>query len=192
MVSILAGVICGCGGQQKTDEKMVYNKEFDWMMIIPEGFDSMTTEEVRTIQGKGLEAMEKTYGREIEDKGGTIFAFKSGQTALFHGNWQPFDSSLGSYGEGYRALNRMIYATFETQMTGARLDSSSSIETISGLQFLVFKVRVGLGDTVLDCWYYRRLFGKKELLVNITTADKEKQKALLEAWRKSKFGSDDR
>jgi hypothetical protein len=86
----------------------------------------------------------------------------------------------------------MIYATFETQMTGARLDSSSSIETISGLQFLVFKVRVGLGDTVLDCWYYRRLFGKKELLVNITTADKEKQKALLEAWRKSKFGSDDR
>jgi hypothetical protein len=196
MMLVAAAVFAGCGQQEKKPketERVLYNKEFDWMIAIPQSFDSMTPEEVRMMQGRGVRAMEDTYDIEIEQKGGTIFAFKNEQTTLFHSNWQPFDSTAASYDEGSRTLNKMIYRTFEKNIPGANLDSASSTENISGLEFKVFKVGVTLPNTPpLDCWYFRRLFDKKELLVNITSADPPKKEAILQAWRASKFGADKR
>lgn len=191
MVLVAAAVFSGCGQQEKKakeTETVLYNKEFDWMIAIPAGFDSMTKEEVRIMQGRGVKAMEDTYDIDIEQKGGTIFAYKNGLTNLFHSNWQPFDSADGNYEDGYRAVNNMIYRTFETQIPGAKLDSSSSTEKISGMEFKVFKVEINLpNNPALDCWYFRRLFGRKELLVNITSSDQEHGTALLKAWRSSNF-----
>jgi hypothetical protein len=189
---VAAAVFTACGQQEKKakeTETVLHNKEFNWTIAIPDGFDSMTKEEVRMMQGRGVKAMEDTYDIDIQQKGGTIFAYKSSETTLFHSNWQPFDSADGSYDDGSHLVNKMIYRTFQTQIPGATLDSSSSTEKISGLEFKVFKVEVNLPNTPrLDCWYFRRLFGKKELLVNITSADRPKETALLEAWRSSKFG----
>lgn len=189
---VAAAVFAGCGQQEKKAKetgKVLYNKDFDWTIAIPQSFDSMTPEEVRIMQGRGVKAMEDTYDIDIEQKGGTIFAFKNQQTTLFHSNWQPFDSTAASYEEGSHTLNKMIYRTFETNIPGASLDSASSTEKISGLEFKVFKVGVTLpNNPPLDCWYFRRLFDKKELLVNITSADPPRKEAILQAWRASKFG----
>lgn len=192
-VSVLAALICGCGQQDKTNEKKektVYNKEFGWTMTIPAGFDSMSVEEIRRVEGTGIEAMEKTHDMDIENRGATILAFRSNQTTYFNSSRQPFDTAAdGNYEEGFYLLNKMIYRTFRTQMPAADLDSSSTKETISGLEFLLFRVRVSLASDTTECLYYRRLFGKKELVVNIASANKKEQAAALTAWRDSKFGN---
>ncbi|HEY0067109.1 MAG TPA: hypothetical protein VGB46_07100 [Flavisolibacter sp.] len=188
---VVAAVFAGCSEREKAKERLIYNKEFDWTITIPEDFDTLTPKEWAKIQGRGAEAIEKTYGTEIENNSNTIFVFKNSKFNYFESNWQPYDTAeVSSYEETCQAVNDMIYGTFEAQMPDARLDSASSTETISGLEFRVFKVNIGLPDDKnLECRLYTRLFGNREFSVNITTLDKEKRAALLKAWRGSKFGT---
>lgn len=185
---VLAAVFAGCGEREKAAERLIYNKDFNWKITIPENFDTLTPKEWAKIQGRGAEAIEKTYGQEIENNSKTIFVFRNSQYNYFESNWQLFDTT-DNYEETCQAVNNMVYGTFEAQMPGVSLDSSSAIETISGLEFRMFRVNIRLPDEKnLECRLYTRLFGNREFSVNITTLDKEKREALLKAWRSSKFG----
>jgi hypothetical protein len=189
-MSVLAAVICGCNDREVAKERHLYNKEFDWTITIPEGFDTLTAEEWDRIQGKGAEAIKKTYGVEIESRPHTIFVFRNNKLNSFEANWEPFDTLTdGDFDELSQLTNEMIYGTFEAQMPDAKLDSSSSTETISGLEFRVFSVNLKMPNkTTLECMHFTRLFGNRTLSVNITTLEKKKKEAMLKAWRSSKFG----
>ena len=178
-----------CNSQKKSAPKEIYNMEFNWKIEIPAGFESVPAEQWMKMQARGGSAIEKTYDAKIENKSITIFVFRSGQLNYFESNYQPFDSTTdGSYLESFRNVNDVLYGTFEAQMPKAKLDSASSQETIDGKLFHTFKVRITIPDKlVMDFWMFSRLFGNKEFTVNIMTVDAEKQKLLLNAWRKSKF-----
>lgn len=190
-VLLAAAVFVGCSEREKAKERLIYNKDFNWTITIPEDFDTLTPKEWAKIQGQGTEAIEKTYGTELENMAKTIFVFRNSKYNYFESNWQPYDTTdTTSYEETCRAVNDMLYGTLEAQMPDAKLDSTSSVETISGLEFRVFKARIILPDGKdLECRLYSRLFGNREFSVNITTLDKEKRAALLKAWRSSKFGA---
>lgn len=187
---LAAAAFAGCGEREKAKERLIYNKDFDWTITIPEDFDTLTAKEWAKVQGRGAEAIEKTYGAEIENRANTIFVFRNSQFNYFESNWQPYDTVAdGNYEETCQAVNAMIYGTFEAQMPDAKLDSASSKEIISGLEFRVFRVYIGLpGGKSLECRLYSRLFGNREFSVNMTTLDKDKRAALLKAWKESKFG----
>jgi hypothetical protein len=191
LITLLASaVFAGCSEREKAKERLIYNNDFKWTITIPEDFDTLTPKEWAKIQGQGADAIEKTYGTELENNAKTIFVFRNSKFNYFESNWQPYDTTgTASYEESCQAVNDMLYGTFEAQMPDVRLDSASSTENISGLQFRVFKVRIGLPEGKdLECRLYSRLFGNREFSVNITTLDKEKRAALLKAWRGSKFG----
>jgi hypothetical protein len=81
-----------------------------------------------------------------------------------------------------------VYGTFEAQMKGAKLDSSYSTTSISGLLFHVYKITITLPNNMALTWHsYGRLFGKKDLTVNILTVDEQKEKELLDSWLNSTF-----
>lgn len=172
-------------------KKEVYNKDFDWTITLPENFDTVSAAEWARLQNRGADAIEKTYGQEVENNAKVIFVFKSSQFNYFESNYQPFDPAKdGDYLESFRNVNNILYGTFEAQMTDARLDSSYSTETISGLVFQTFRVTITLpNQMVLDFLMYSRLFGNREFTVNIMTLDKQQQKLLLDAWKNSRFGS---
>ena len=185
----LAITVQACNGQTQTTKKEVYNADFNWIINIPESFDTVSAEQWSKIQNKGADAIEKTYDQKVENNAKTIFVFKNDQFNYFESNYQPFDTSEdGDYLETFKSVNNILYGTFEAQMPDAKLDSVSGQETIDGLIFQTFKVTITFPNKmVMDFWMYSRLFGKKEFTVNIMTVDKRKQKLLLEAWTNSKF-----
>ena len=182
--------LASCKGQTKSENKTVYNKEFDWTISIPAGFDTVGADKWAKMQNKGAEAIEKTYDAQVENNAKTIFVFRNDQFNFFESVYQPFDTAKdGDYLESFKEVNNMLYGTFEAQMEGAKLDSSSSIQTINGLTFQTFKVVITFPNKMVMNWLmFSRLFGQKEFTVNIMTVDKRKEKDLLNSWLNSKFG----
>ena len=177
-------------GQTKPAQKTVYNKEFNWTISIPAGFETVSADTLSKMQDRGAKAIEKTYDEKVENNAKTIFVFKNDQFNYFESNYQPFDTTKdGDYLESFKEVSHIIYGTFEAQIPGAKLDSSFSTQTISGLTFQTFKVAITFPNKmVMNCLMFCRLFGKKEFSVNILTVDKQKEKELLDSWLNSKFG----
>ena len=182
--------LSGCKGQTTSEQKIVYNKDFKWTISIPAGFDTVSADKWAKMQNRGAEAIEKTYDAQVENTAKTIFVFSSDQFNYFESNYQPFDTLTdGNYLESFKEVNNMLYGTFEAQMKGAKLDSSSSTQNIDGLTFQTFNVIMKFPNKMVMKWQmFSRLFGKKEFTVNIMTIDEEKEKELLASWLNSKFG----
>jgi hypothetical protein len=185
LVLLLSSILLqSCKGQTKSPPKEIVNKDFNWTIQIPEGFESVSAEQWTKMQNKGADAIEKTYDAKVENKAKT-----SDQFNYFESNYQPFDTTTdGDYLESFRNVNSLLYGTFEAQMPNAKLDSSSSQETINGKVFQTFKITIAFPNKmVMDFLMFSRLFANKEFTVNIMTVDKDKQRVLLNAWRNSKF-----
>lgn len=185
-------LIFSCKGQTKSPAKEVFNEDFNWRIRIPEGFESVPAEEWLKMQNRGADAIEKTYDSKVENNATTIFVFRSDRFNYFESNYQPFDTaSDGDYLENFSNVNGILFGTFEAQMPGAKLDSSSSQEIIGGMLFQTFKIKMSFPNKMeMDFFMYSRLFENREFTVNIMTVDKNKQKVLLDAWKNSKFGSE--
>jgi hypothetical protein len=197
LLTIIIGfalLLQGCTSQTKPETKSseFHNKDFDWTITIPEGFQAIPAEEWGKMQNKGAEAIEKTYDQKIENHAKTIFAFRSNELNYFESNYQPYDVATdGAYEETIKGVNDMLYGTFVAQMPAAKLDSTSSKEMINGKEFHVFKVAVTLpNNMIMNVSMYNRLFGKREFTVNIMAVDRKQEKALLDAWKNSKFGKE--
>lgn len=186
---LLSCLFASCKGQTKAAPKTIYNKDFKWTISIPAGFDTVSAANWAKMQNRGAEAIESTYGAEVENNAKTIFVFQNDKFNYFESNYQFFDTATdGNYLESIRQVKDVVYGTFEAQMKGAKLDSSSSTQTISGLEFQVFKVVITLPNNIVLNWQmFNRIFGKKDFTVNIMTVDRTKEKELLDAWLNSKF-----
>ncbi len=174
--------------QSKTENK-IYNKDFNWTIIIPEGFETVEEKEWIAMQNKGANAIEDTFGEEIINHSKTIFVFKSGTVNYFESSFQPFDVAVdGDYIETCKAVNDILYETFMAQMPGITIERSNTIEKIDNLDFQVYKMKVIFPNKMeMYCMMFNRLFGKKELAVNIMYIDQSKGEKMLASWRASKF-----
>ena len=186
---ILIWLFASCKGQTTKEAKTIHNNEFKWTITIPAGFDTVSAEKWTKLQNRGADAIEKTYNKKVENNSKTIFVFQNDQLNYFESNYQSYDiAEHGNYLETFRAVNNMLYKTFETQLKGAKLDSSSSTQTIDGLGFQTYKVVITFPNKmVMVCRMFCRLFGNEEFTVNIMTVDRQKEKQLLDSWLNSKF-----
>ncbi len=178
-----------CFSQEKTTGTKVYNKDFKWTIIIPAGYDTVTAEVRNAMQDRGSAAIENTLGEKVENNSKPIFTFRKGMFDYFESNYQAFDSTKdGSYIDVFNDVNKVLYQTFEAQMKGARIDSSTSTATISGLVFHKFQMAVTFpNNMVMNMYTYSRLFGKRDLNVYILAVDRAREKELLDCWLNSTF-----
>lgn len=175
---------------QTSDGNTIYNKEFKWTISIPENFERVSTEEWAKMQNKGAAAVEKTIGQEIINQAKIIFVFKSDKHNYLEANYQPFDVAKdGNYLESFKDVNEVIFQTFKNQMPqGTKIGKSYSTEKIDGLVFQTFTIKIEFPNKqVMTTIMYSRLFGKKDLTVNIMYIDKSKGEKMLASWRNSKF-----
>jgi hypothetical protein len=171
--------------------KAFYNKDFDWTIYIPAGFTEVPAEEWAKMQNKGLNAMEKTVGGNVdlvENK--NIFVYRNGRSNYFEANQQGFDSSTdGNYMEIFHAISDVTYSTLYEQTGGASIDTSFGVETIDGLEFQRFQLKMQLkSDVYYHVLMFSHLFGKKEFAVNIMYVENKIGQQMLDAFRQSKFG----
>src|SRR5687768_4122751 len=98
---LLSGVIflTSCAGQSTTQQK-IYNEDFKWTISIPVGFDTVSAARWARLQGRGAEAIEKTYDAKVENNAKTIFIFQKDKFNYFESNYQPYDIARdGDYRE---------------------------------------------------------------------------------------------
>ena len=176
-------------GQTKSEPKTIYNKDFNWTISIPAGFDTVSSDKWKKMQNQGADLIEKTYDEPVENNAKTIFVFQSDQLNYFESNYQPFDTAkYGNYFESFKEVNNMVFGTFKAQIKDAKIDSSYSTQVVSGLTFLEFKIVIDIPNKfIMKLQMFSRLFGSREFSVNILTVDKEKEKELLNSWLNSKF-----
>jgi hypothetical protein len=174
---------------QTTTTKEIYNKDFNWTINIPEGFESVSSEQWAKMQDKGADAIENTYGEKIVNQSKTIFVFKSDELNYFESNYQPFDTSKdGDYSESCKNVNEILYETFKTQMPDIKIDTIRTVEKIDNLEFQLFKMKIEYSNKMeLNVLMFSRLFDKQELTVNIMYMDENKGKLMKNSWLKSKF-----
>jgi len=174
----------------QAEEKKIYSQDFKWSITIPEGFQQISEAEWRKIQNRGAAAIEDTYNEKVTDRPAMVFVFKNNQFNYFEANYQSFDPETdGDYEAMNQASKEIIYGTFEAQMAGAKLDSSSTIELIDGLSFYAFHIEVQLPNGfAMKMAMYNRLFEKKDLTIGMVTTEDEKRKLLLQALKNSIFG----
>ena len=186
---ILLLLFSSCNSQTKSDPKTLYNEDFKWTIVIPENFNSVSPSDWEKMQNKGADAIEDTYGAEVENRAKTIFVFKNAEFNYLESNYQPFDVKVdGDYLESCKNVNEIIYETFKTQMPKASLDSSSGVEEIGGLVFQTFKLKIDFPTGMtMHSFMYSRLFDKKEFSVNISYVDDKQGEKMVKAWTNSKF-----
>jgi len=178
-----------CNSQTKSDPETLKIEEFNWTLDIPENFEPINQKEWNKTLKKGIDAIENTFDEKVDNQAVTIFTYKNGQFNNFEANWQPFDVEIdGEYLETYSEVNKMLYQTFETQMPKAKLDSISSTQKISGLQFQRFDITIDFPNGMkMKSIGFSRLFDKKEFTMNITSVDEKIGKKMLDAFLNSTF-----
>ncbi|WP_257984629.1 hypothetical protein [Psychroflexus sp. MES1-P1E] len=178
-----------CNSQTKSDPETLKIEEFNWTIDIPENFEPINQKEWNKTLKKGIDAIENTFDEKVDNQAVTIFTYKNGQFNNFEANWQPFDVEIdGEYLETYSEVNKILYQTFETQMPKAKLDSISSTQKISGLDFQRFDITIDFPNGMkMKSIGFSRLFDKKEFTMNISSVDEKIGKKMLDAFLNSKF-----
>lgn len=184
-------VFSHCSSPPAADKstREIHNKEFNWTISIPENFESVGAEEWSKMQNEGADLIEDTYNEKVETRPTTIFVFKADQLNFFESNYQPYDPAVdGDYAASCKNVNDMMYATFEAQMPGVKIDTAVTTEKIGGLDFRCMKMKVNPPNSIIMHIYsYGRLFDKKEFTVNMMYVDEQKGQKMLDAWTHSKF-----
>jgi|SRR5690606_2680833 hypothetical protein len=172
---------------QNPQPKEFYSKEFGWRIKIPKGFKVLSEDEQKEIYKKSSEVLEDNYGIDTEG-GKSLFIMRSGNFNQFESNWDKFNPEEGSFEEQFSSLTETLLDIVESQMPTANIDSSSFRETIGGLDFYGFKITIKDDfNFKMEYLIYSRRFADKYFVLSIVTMDKEKQRQLLEVWRKSTF-----
>jgi hypothetical protein len=191
IVLALISFINICKAQSDTTQNELYDKEFNWRIKIPSTFKrlDLTDDDFTKLQQRGKGIVEKSVKGKLENHAKTIYLLKADRIHYFESNSLPYNPAIdGNYLAGCKQTDKILYRSMSSQVHGAKIDSASSTETIDKLTFQKFSMLVTLpNNKVLTMLMYNRLFGKKELTVNIVYTDKTKGDLLLTAWRNSKF-----
>jgi hypothetical protein len=180
--------LSGCNGQPVSKTKQLFNEDLNWTISIPESFTILADASVR-LDNEGVEAVEKTYGDKVSDEPTTIFLFKNGNFNYLEATYKAFDlEEDGSYFESCRDDWQILFETFRTQMPMAKIDSASSREIISGLEFRTFSLIIVFPDGMK--WHslvYNRLFDDKDFSLSIMYIEEEAGRRIIDSWRGSEF-----
>jgi len=186
---ILFSVLPGCKGQSDSKQQTLYYDDFRWRITIPENFVNVHPDASSKLQDKGVQPVENSSGEQGDDEIRTIFVFKNGDFNYLESTYQLFDPAAdGSYMASCKDDREIVFETLRTQMEMAEIDSVSTVQVISGLEFQTFTIEVIFPNgTKWRSLIYNRLFGNRNFSVNITYVDEKSGERMLTAWLASVF-----
>lgn len=178
-----------CQGQSTAGE--FYSKEFKWKLAVPAGFVKQTTSQFGSMQSTGTKMLEKSLDTKLVDyPTEQVCSYKYQNVNYFEVNKHIFNKTVyGDFPNSIKSVEDAFYTGFRNQVPGRfKIDTIRSTETVDGLIFQNFKLRVSADNKVVASMdFYSRQFGKQIFSVVIVYADKASGDTMLAAWRGSKF-----
>ena len=187
-ITLIIGFILllSCNKEEKTTFEI---GDLKWSLTIPENFKKVPEKDWDKVKDNGIETYEKVTDKNVENKDieNTIFAYKKGKFHTLESNYKTFDKSE-NYLKSNKELNSVTYETLKKAMPNTELDSISSKQLISGLEFDSFEINLNYENgEKLTTKSFRRIFGDKRISINILYRNKAIGKILIESLEKSKF-----
>ena len=191
-------LIASCGAKdpnKQIDEGIIKGNtytshEIGWTIEIPSGWAIIEKEQTRAGHERGVKAIEETIESEVDFSGlKNLIAFQKNRFNTFQSSSEPVELEYeGEWEENNATLKEIMYATYLNQ--GINTDSSATtIEKIDGLEFqkYSFTIYSPNGDGRLTQIIYGRLINNLHFSVVISYNNEKDKKAMMNAWRKSKF-----
>ena len=175
--------------QDSTSKNKIYVKEFDWQIVIPKGYDTVSSKYMNNLEAKGKEMIEETINKKIENNTKTLFTFRRTAFNFLESNFQNFDEKVdGNYKESCNYAYNILYESFKKQKPEAQVDSSFGIEIFDNITFYRFLLKIQLENgVVMNMYMFNHLFEKKDLTISVIYVSIMDGVLLLESLRKSKF-----
>ena len=150
-----------------------------WKIKVPSDFTIMDSAQVAV--------MDNTANDSGTSK--TLISFSKGQYNFFSSTITPFDPARDGDWNGVNSkLKNVILETLRTQAAAIKIDTSSSVETIDGLEFHKFQiVTTYQSKLVMHTLRYRRLHKGFDYGINISYTDENVGNELQSILASSKF-----
>ena len=166
-----------------------HSPEIGWTMRLPAGWDVMSESEVGQLTGVGLNAFEDANGVEVDASGlKPLVGFRQDAFNNFLSTIEKLDASdVENYTAFQATLKAMLYGTFAAQ--GIRADTSSTAETVQGLDFDVFNTTIHAPDgaVIIRQAMYSRLINGYDFGATLSYNNEAARDTMLAAWRGSAF-----
>jgi hypothetical protein len=149
-----------------------------WKIKVPPEFTIMDSAQVAAMGDNGAFGTTKT-----------LISFSKGQYNFFSSTITPFDPQRdGDWNEVNSKLKNVILETIRTEASVIKIDTSSSVETIDGLEFHKFQIITTYqSKLVMNTLRYRRLYKGFDYGINISYTDENVGKELELILASSKF-----
>ncbi len=185
---------CNIDPNKQVDEGKVINEyyssdEIGWTIKIPNDWNIMTKNKLDKNQDKGMEYIEETIDTVVDYSGlKHLISFQKDKGNVFQSTSEPFELEYaGEWEESNRYLYQVIYETYQNQ--GIRVDTSSTIASIDGLKFDLFKIKMynPQGKLILNQDMYSRLINGYGFSVILSYNNRKDKQEMMDVWTNSKF-----
>ena len=176
-------------GEGYIKDNIYKSSEIGWSIKIPNEWEVVTKDELKSDDQKGKVEIAKTSGVKFNtSKLKHLISFKKNKNNLFASTSEPFkEDYTGQYFDVNNYMDKLIFNTFSK--LGIKADSSSEVDIIDSLKFNTFKIQIYNKDRklVLTQLLYSKLINGFDFGVNINYTDDSYGNVMLKAWNESKF-----
>ena len=133
--------------------------------------------------------MDSAQAASMDNTTKTLISFTKGQHNFFSSTITPFDPQRdGDWNEVNSKLKNVILETLRGEAQAIKIDTSSSVETIDGLEFRKFQIITTYqSKLVMNTFMYRRLHKGFDYGINISYTDENVGQELQLILASSKF-----
>ena len=159
-------------GQKHTTTDF-YNPDFKWTIAIPDSFKFESTEKWSRVQTSGKWGIEQAYSTKLNNKVNTILILRAGTNNFLEATSEPYEvSKRGDYTTTCRHMTEVLYNSFVKDRPDAKLDTSTSVVSIDGLEFMTLNLTAHFPKGIVKYSnLYFRLFGTYALTISVIYSD---------------------
>lgn len=191
LIICLIFLLTSCSEKIEKQGLKVIDKSIGLSMIVPDSFSKLDEE-------TKLEKVQKGK-KVIEDLHDSVFVLNDIQKAnifshddnnMFVLNTQNYDfETQGEYRSAINNINKLIYETQVKNYPETKIDSSTTIEIIDGIEFMKFTLNATISkNATMHMVNYNHLFdNKKDLTAAVIFTDEALGKAVLKSFKAAKF-----
>ena len=187
LISIIGFLFLTSCNKEKV--RVIENDDFKWTITIPKNFKEVSEKNWDKVKSNGIESFEKFSDQKVkkDDIENTLFAYKNGPFHTLESNFKIIDTTE-NYSKSNKELNTVTYESLKKAMSNTELDSLSSKQVISGMEFDTFEINFDYPNGErLKTKSFRRLFGNKRFTINILYKNETIGKELINSIKNSNF-----
>lgn len=172
----------------KPTPKYFVSSELGWKVEIPKRWKVEDSIELKE-KIKEAKKLIKTTGEDIKvtEENINLITFRKGNLSKFQATIIPFkEKYTGEWNDKYPAVKALIFNIFKSQ--NFSVDSTSSKESIDGVSFQVFNLKISQNHKlVMEQNMYRTYRNGYDFIITIASSNSRYKKQLIKALKASKF-----